>query len=353
MSARSVAIGSLGVGGSFLVRVESMLRTPLERTEECLEEARVLHENGCELARVAFPEAGLCRSLSSLLRESPMEIMADIHFDYRLAIKAIEGGCRSIRINPGNMAANSGLAELCKKIIERGTVLRVGANGGSLSRAQIDNAGGNRVSALLAAVEGQIRILESYGVEKIIMSLKSSSVNETLKANSLLVERFPYPVHVGLTEAGPGERGMIKSSVTLGSLLRSGIGDTIRISLTGPAFEEVRVAKRILQSLGLRRFEVDLISCPACGRRRASVPDLVKLIEPLLGILKPELTVAVMGCEVNGPQEASGADIGIAGTPSGLILFAKGKPLGACSIDDLESRFLDICQRQGFIRPQK
>jgi (E)-4-hydroxy-3-methylbut-2-enyl-diphosphate synthase len=353
MSARSVTIGTLGIGGSFPVRVESMLRTPLGRTGECLEEILHLHENGCELARVAFPEVLLSDSLSSLLRESPMEIMADIHFDHRLAMKAIEVGCRSIRINPGNMASKSGLAELCKMIIESGTVVRVGANGGSLSRAQIAKAGDNRVSALLAAVDDQIRALEDHGVEKIIMSLKSSSVNETLKANTLLAERFGYPVHAGLTEAGPGERGIIKSSVALGSLLGSGIGDTIRISLTGPAIEEVRVAKRIIQSLGLRRFEPDLISCPACGRRRASVPELVDLIEPLLDMLEPHLTVAVMGCEVNGPQEASGADIGIAGTPSGLMLFVKGKPLGACSPDNLESRFLEVCRKQGFLRPER
>ncbi|MDO9507920.1 MAG: (E)-4-hydroxy-3-methylbut-2-enyl-diphosphate synthase [Thermovirgaceae bacterium] len=342
-------IGSLGIGRPFPVRVESMVRTPLDQPEECLREIHSLHEEGCELVRIAFPEIGLADNLLKVVSSSPVETMADIHFDHRLAIMAIKSGCRSIRINPGNMGCSRSLIELSRLINAAETIVRVGANAGSLSRSQMEKAEGDTSRALFETVSEQILTLQKLGVERIIMSAKSSSIPVTLKANTLLAGKFRYPVHVGLTESGPGQRGTIKSCVAISSLLGSGIGDTIRVSLTGPSVDEVIVGKRILQALEIRRFEPELISCPACGRRRVDVASLVERIEPLLKGLPAELTVAVMGCEVNGPQEASNADIGVAGTPSGIMLFARGKAIGACAAAVIESRFIEVCKEQGYL----
>lgn len=341
-------IGSLGIGRPFPVRVESMIRSPLSRPDDCVLEIKELYDEGCELVRIAFPEAGLSENLAKVLALSPVEIMADIHFDQLLAIEAIKAGCRAIRINPGNTGSKN-LSELASYINTTGTVVRIGSNAGSLSRSQMEKACGDTARALFMAVEEQIHVLEQQGVDRIIMSAKSSSVPVTLKANFMLAGKFRYPIHIGLTESGPGLRGTIKSSVAVASLLGSGIGDTIRISLTGPSVDEVIVGRRIIQALELRRFEPELISCPACGRRRTDVASLVKRIEPLLKGLPAEITVAVMGCEVNGPQEAAHADIGVAGTPSGMMLFVKGKPVGTCTPENIEKRFLEVCRKNGHL----
>ncbi|MGB4209201.1 MAG: (E)-4-hydroxy-3-methylbut-2-enyl-diphosphate synthase [Thermovirgaceae bacterium] len=351
MAGRTVMVGSLGVGNGFPVRVESMLKTPLQDLPGCLEEARSLAEEGCELVRVAFPEVGLSRELSRLIEGSPIEVMADIHFDHRLAIRAIDSGGRSVRINPGNMGGHRGMSELSRAVRDNGVVVRIGANSGSLSRSQMEKAGGDAGRALFNAVSEQVGILLDWGVEEMILSAKSSSIKTTLRANSLIASTFEHPVHIGLTESGPGQRGIIKSSVAVGSLLGSGIGDTIRISLTGTSREEVIVGKRILQSSGIRRFEAELVSCPGCGRRRVDVDFLVGLIEPYLVKLGKDLKVAVMGCEVNGPGEAADSDIGIAGTPSGIMLFSGGKAIESCDPGELPSRFLAVCRERGFISP--
>ena len=344
-------VGSLGVGIGFPVRVESMLKTPLQDLQGCLDEALSLAEEGCELVRVAFPELGLSRELARLIEDSPIEVMADIHFDHRLAIRAIDCGCRSVRINPGNMGGHRGMKELSGAVKGNGVVVRVGANSGSLSRSQMEKAGGDAGRALFDAVSEQVRLLQDWGVGEMILSAKSSSIKTTLRANSLIASTYDNPVHIGLTESGPGERGIIKSAVAVGSLLGSGIGDTIRISLTGASLEEVIAGKRILQSSGIRRFEAELVSCPGCGRRKVDVDSLVALIEPYLVKLRKDLKVAVMGCEVNGPGEAADSDIGIAGTPSGIVLFAGGKVIGSCDLEELPSRFMTACRERGLILP--
>jgi len=350
MSGRSVMVGNLGIGKDFPVRVESMLKTPLQDLRGCLEEVQLLAGEGCELVRVAFPGMELSEALSCLIEDSPIEVMADIHFDHRLAIRAITSGCRSVRINPGNMGGRRGIRELCSAVRDHGVVVRIGANSGSLSRSQIEQATGDTGKALFEAVSEQAGLLLDWGVEDLILSAKSTSIRATLRANSLIASVFDYPVHIGLTESGPGQRGIIKSSVAVASLLGSGIGDAIRISLTGPSQEEVVVGKRILQSMGIRRFEAELVSCPGCGRRRIDVDSLVRVIEPLLSNLREDLKVAVMGCEVNGPGEAADSDIGIAGTPSGIVIFSGGKVIGSCSREGLPSRFLEICKERGFAR---
>ena len=350
MQTRNVKVGQLGIGNGFPVRVESMLRTPLHDLQGCLEEVLSLADEGCELVRVAFPEMVLSGNLSRLVEGSPTEIIADIHFDHRLAIEAIRSGCRSVRINPGNMGGPGRIRELSSAVKDSGVVVRIGANSGSLSRSRLEQAKGDAGRALFDAVQEQEDALHCCGVEDIIVSAKSSSLDETLRANSLIASSSCHPIHIGLTEAGPGQRGIIKSSVAIGSLLGSGIGDTVRISLTGTSLEEVVVAKRVLQSLGIRRFEAELVSCPACGRRRADVGSLVRIIEPLMKNLRKDLKVAVMGCEVNGPGEAADSDIGIAGTPSGIVLFLGGKPIGHCSLEELSTQFLKVCRESGLCR---
>jgi (E)-4-hydroxy-3-methylbut-2-enyl-diphosphate synthase len=263
--------------------------------------------------------------------------MADIHFNYRYALAAFDCGCGSIRINPGNMGGRGGLMEVLAAAKSLSAVIRIGSNGGSLSAKQLEQAGGDRALALVAAVEEQLIPLVDAGFEDVIISAKSSSVPETARANSLLAQRYPFPLHVGITEAGPGMDGAVKSAVGLGVLLSQGIGDTMRVSLTGESRAEVDTAYAIQRALGLRRRGIELISCPCCGRRRIDVPELVGKVKSLLPRDLPDgTTVAVMGCEVNGPKEAAAADLGIAGTANGFVLFKKGKTVATGDKDDLE-----------------
>ena len=335
-SARGVTIGTLRLGGGAPVRVESMLKSRLEDPDACLREVDALDRAGCELVRAAFPRAELRDCLRLLCARSTLPIMADIHFSYRLAIEAVACGCAAIRINPGNMGGE-GLLEVLDAAREKGVVIRIGANGGSLSHRQIAACDGDRAAALATAVEEQLAPLVERGFADIILSAKSSSVRDTIRANQLLAQRHPYPLHIGITEAGPGMDGAVKSATGLGVLLAQGIGDTIRVSLTGPSRDEVDVGYAILRALDLRKRGVELISCPTCGRRRVEVVALVERVRRILPDNLPDgTTVAVMGCEVNGPKEAAGADIGIAGTEKGFVLFRRGEPVATGTADALE-----------------
>lgn len=336
MSIRSVSVGSLEIGGSHPVRVESMLKTPLEDLEGCALELHRLAETGCEMARVAFPEPSKAEALGTLLSTAEIPLMADIHFDPDLAVLALKAGVPSIRINPGNMGSPERLAEILRLAADRQAAIRIGANGGSLSGPQLAQAGGDRAVALVKAVEEQLQFLLNHRFENIILSAKSTSIPETVRANALLAERYPYPLHVGITEAGPGLRGTVKNSVGIGILLNQGIGDTIRVSLTGPSTTEVETAYSILNALEIRRKGFDLISCPTCGRRRIDVQALVQRLLPNLAFLPDGFSVAVMGCEVNGPREAAHADLGISGSPGGYILFSHGTVIATANGDNLE-----------------
>lgn len=325
-SARSVRIAGLTIGGHSPVRVESMLKTPLSDTGGCLEELRSLAEHGCELVRTALPDAALSKNLEELVKHSETPIMADIHFNYKLAISALEAGCPAIRVNPGNMGGGRGLSDVVKLTLERGAVIRIGANGGSLSNRQLEQTNGDRGAALVLAVDEQVRLLNDSGFMDVIISAKSSDVMETVRANLLLAEKYDYPVHIGITEAGPGISGVVKTSAGMSMMLGQGVGDTIRVSLTAPGTEEVKAGYHILRSLGMRDRGADIISCPTCGRKRVDVQSLVALVEACLPDNLPAgFSVAVMGCEVNGPREAAGADLGIAGTQAGFVIFKKGK----------------------------
>jgi (E)-4-hydroxy-3-methylbut-2-enyl-diphosphate synthase len=332
---RRVEIKGLTIGGNAPIRVESMLKRRLSEKEECLGQCERLLGEGCELARAAFPSLDLADSLEWLNKHTPLPLMADIHFDPALAVAAMKAGCAAIRINPGNMPPHR-LTEMIRAAADLGAVVRVGANGGSLSARHLAAAGGDRATALFLAVKEQADLLLERGFEDIVLSAKSSSVEETVRANVFIARAYPdLPLHVGVTEAGPGDAGIVKSTAGNAALLSQGIGDTVRVSLTDEPEREVRVGYEILKALGLRVRGVNLISCPTCGRRRADVMKLVELIEPLLPGLPDGTAVAVMGCEVNGPKEAKGAHLGIAGTPAGAVLFKEGAVVGEYSFEDL------------------
>ena len=336
-SKRQVTINTLTIGGDAPVRVESMLKVSLDKRDECLAQCERLIASGCEMARAALPDKKFVEDLRHLVEHTKLTIMADIHFDPALAILAMEAGCRAIRINPGNMPLAK-LNDVITTAKSLGVVIRIGANGGSLSQAQLAQAEGDRARALFLAVCEQAELLLRSGFTDMILSAKSSSVPECVRANELIAEKYPeFPMHIGLTEAGPGDGGVVKGSACISALLMKGIGDTLRVSLTDEPEREVRVGYEILKALELRTRGVNLISCPTCGRRRADVMRLVKIVEPLLENLPDGTSVAVMGCEVNGPKEARHAQFGIAGTPGGAVLFREGKPAGEYSFIELEA----------------
>ena len=331
-----VKIKDLTIGGNAPVRVESMLKISLDKHEECLAQCERLINSGCEMARAALPDKKFAEDLKYLVNNTQLVIMADIHFDPALAILAMEAGCRAIRINPGNMPLNR-LNDVIACAKNSGVVIRIGANGGSISQAQLDQAEGDRAKALFIAVREQAELLLRSDFTNLILSAKSSSVPECVKANELIAEAYPdFPMHIGLTEAGPGDGGIVKGTACISNLLMKNIGDTLRVSLTDEPEREVKVGYEILKALELRTRGVNLISCPTCGRRRADVMKLVKVVEPMLANLPDGVSVAVMGCEVNGPKEARHAKFGIAGTPGGALLFRKGERVGEYKFDELE-----------------
>jgi (E)-4-hydroxy-3-methylbut-2-enyl-diphosphate synthase len=315
-----------------------MLKVSLSSREKSLEQCERLLSEGCELARAALPQAELADSLAWVAQRTSLPLMADIHFDPEIAVaamKAMEGGCSSIRINPGNMPLHK-LSEMIRMAKDLGVVIRIGANGGSLSARHWKVGSDDRAEALFLAVKEQAELLLEHDFQDIVLSAKSSSVGDTVRANVLIAQAYPdLPLHIGVTEAGPGDSGIVKSALGIGTLLQQGIGDTLRVSLTDEPEREVRVGYEILKALGLRSRGVNLISCPTCGRRRADVANLVKLIQPMLSRLPDGTTVAVMGCEVNGPKEAKEAHLGIAGTPVGAVLFKEGTVLGEYPFEDL------------------
>ena len=332
-----VTIQSLKIGSSAPVRVESMLKIPLTDIEGCVSQCERLRNAGCEIARVALPDAKQAPMLKKLIQNTTLRLMADVHFDPDIAIAAMKNGCSSVRINPGNMSTLK-LTEMISVAKDLDVVIRIGANGGSLGNFHMQKANGDRALALFHAVEEQAEILIRNNFDKnIILSAKSSNIPETVRANYIISKKYNYPMHIGITEAGRGVEGIVKGAVGIGLMLTQGIGDTIRVSLTDEPEQEVRTGYAILNALEIRKRGVDIVSCPTCGRRRIEVKELIEIIEPLISEI-PEggiKTLAVMGCEVNGPREAQHADFGIAGTPNGVVMFKKGEIIGSFTIQEL------------------
>lgn len=322
---RVVTIGGVGVGGDNPVRVQSMLNTDTRDVNATLTQIAQLAEAGCEIVRLAVPDETAATALPAILASTDMPLVADIHFDHRLALMAVRAGVHGLRINPGNIGGADKVDAVVAACEERGVPMRIGVNAGSLEKSLLERHGGPTPEAMVESALGHVALLEKRGYHRIKISLKSSSVMNTIAAYRLLAEQVDYPLHIGITEAGALVRGTVKSAVGLGILLWEGLGDTLRVSLTHDPVAEMGVAWEILRALGIRERGPDIISCPTCGRTEIDLIDLAARVEQRLTGVQEVFTVAVMGCVVNGPGEAREADIGIAGGRDLGIIFRKGE----------------------------
>lgn len=339
---RIVDVGGVKIGGGNPVVVQSMTKTDTTNIDSTVRQIKELSGAGCEIVRLAVPDSVAADALSEIRKLSPIPIIADIHFDWRLALTAVKNGVDGLRINPGNIGARWKVAEVVSACKDNGIPMRIGVNAGSLSKKILSKYHHPSPEALVESAEEHIDILEGMNFKDIKVSLKASNVITTVEAYRLFSKRHRYPLHVGISEAGPFFTGIIKSSIGIGVLLEEGIGDTIRVSLSTDPVEEVRVAYEILKSLGLRQRGINLISCPTCGRCNIDIRGIASKAEEALKDLDKTLTVAIMGCAVNGPGEAREADIGIAGGKGYGILFKKGKVIKKVSEDEMLSTLLSI-----------
>ena len=338
---KSIAIGKVIVGGGAPVSVQSMTKTDTRDAHATIDQIHELEEAGCEIVRVAVPDKKAAKSLETIKSRISIPLIADIHFNHRLALMAMDAGVDGLRINPGNIGTKEKVAEVVKKASEHSTPIRIGVNAGSLEKDLLKKYGHPTPQALVESALRHITLLESYDFELIKVSLKASDVPSTVAAYRLIASKTHYPLHLGITEAGPLLTGTVKSSVGLGILLSEGIGDTIRVSLTAPPVEEVNVGYHILKALKLRERGPTIISCPTCGRCEVDIETMVKELEHRLRNEKKPLTIAVMGCVVNGPGEAREADLGIAAGKHSGLLFKKGKPLGKVAAESLVERLIE------------
>ena len=332
---RQIKVGSVPIGGGAEVVIQSMLNTKTTDVEGSLAQIRSLAAAGCQIARLAVPNMEAARGFAEICKESVMPLVADIHFDYRLAIAAAEGGASKIRINPGNIGGEDrvkAVVDVCK---DKHIPIRIGVNGGSLEKELLEKYGHPTAQALVESAFGHLELLEKYGFYDTCVSMKSSHVPTMVAAARLFRSKCDYPLHIGVTETGPVRQGLIKSAMGIGALLLDGIGDTLRVSLTDDPVEEVYAAKDILKAAGLRRDGVDIISCPTCGRTRIDLIGLVNQVDAALKDCQKPITVAVMGCVVNGPGEAREADIGIAGGDGWGMIFEKGQQVAKLPYDEL------------------
>ena len=324
---RQIKVGGVPVGGGAPVSIQSMLNTATTDVEGSLAQLRALKTAGCEIARLAVPDMAAAEGFRHIAARSPLPLVADIHFDYRLAIAAAEAGAAKIRINPGNIGGEDRVKAVVDACRKHKVPIRIGVNGGSLEKELLAKYGRVTPEALVESALRHVRLLEKFDFTEICISVKSSDVPLNMAAYRLLHEKVDYPLHLGVTEAGTPTMGLLKSAIGIGGLLCEGIGDTMRVSLTADPVEEVYAAKRILQACGIRRSGVNLVSCPTCGRTAYDMIPIAEELERRLADCKKNITVAVMGCVVNGPGEASAADIGVAGGKGEGMIFRKGKIL--------------------------
>ena len=322
---RQLKLGSVRIGGGAPIAVQSMTNTDTRDVEATLGQIKRLHDAGCEIVRVAVPDETAARALRAIHDASPIPVIADIHFDYRLALMALEAGLEGLRINPGNIGERKNVEMVVDAAKARGAVIRVGVNSGSVEKRLLEQYGGPTPQAMVESALGHVRILEEHGFYDTKISIKSSSVLNTIECYRLLSQRCDYPLHLGVTEAGGVLRGAIKSSVGMGVLLSEGIGDTLRVSLTAAPEEEMAVAWELLRALGLRQRGPEIISCPTCGSTEIDLIGLAQEVERRLRTENAPIKVAVMGCVVNGPGEAREADLGMAGGRDKGIIFRKGE----------------------------
>ena len=332
---RKLRVGKVFVGGDSEITIQSMTNTDTRDAEKTLKQIRMLYNAGCQIIRCAVPDIKAAESLKEITKNSPIPVVADIHFDYRLALKAIENGVDALRINPGNIGSEERVRLVAEAAKAKNIPIRIGVNSGSLEKDILERDGKVTAEGLVESALRHVRILEKLDFYDIVISIKSSDVKMMIEAYRLISEKCDYPLHLGVTESGTKERGTIKSSVGIGTLLAEGIGDTLRVSLTSDPIEEIKVAKEILRSLGLRKGGLEFVSCPTCGRTQIDLMGIANAVEKKLENINKDIKVAVMGCVVNGPGEAREADIGIAGGKGEGIIFKKGKVIKKVKEEEL------------------
>ena len=320
-----IKIGNISIGGTYPIAIQSMCNTDTRDVEATVAQILRLEAAGCEIVRVAVPDMEAANAIGQIKNKIHSPLVADIHFDYRLALRVMELGVDKVRINPGNIGDEARIAQVVQMAKEKNIPIRIGVNSGSLEQEYIEKYGGVTPYGLVESARKHIAILEKYDFYNMVLSIKASDVSFAIRAHEILTEKTDYPIHVGITEAGTIFGGTVKSAVGIGSILSRGIGDTIRVSLTGDPVEEIKAAKEILKSLGLRRFGVEFISCPTCGRTEIDLISIAEEVERRCASVEKNIRVAVMGCIVNGPGEAKEADIGIAGGKGVGLLFKKGE----------------------------
>ena len=345
---RKVRVGNRYLGGGSPVAIQSMLSVPSTDLEGSVKQAKALEQAGCEIVRIAVPDMAAVRLVDAIKQEISIPLVADIHFDYRLALECVAAGIDKIRINPGNIGEDSRVRQVANACREKGIPIRIGVNSGSVEKEILKKYGAPTPEALVESAMYHVSLLERYDFEDIVISLKSSDVKSTIAAYRLMAQRCSYPLHLGVTEAGTERMGLVKSAMGIGSLLCDGIGDTLRVSLTADPVREIAAAKDILLAAGLGRGP-KLVSCPTCGRTRIDLISLAGEVEKRLQTVEAPITVAVMGCIVNGPGEAREADIGIAGGVGEALLFRKGEILRKVPeeriVDELMAEIADMIQK--------
>ena len=322
---RQIFVGGVPIGGGAPVTIQSMTNTRTDDVAATVAQIRRLAAAGCQIVRVAVPDLAAAKAVGAIKEQIDIPLVVDIHFDYKLALECVAAGCDKVRINPGNIGGEDRVRQVADACRQKGIPIRIGVNGGSLEKPILAKYGGVTPEALVESAFGHIRLLEKFGFTDICVSLKSSSVPVTMAAYRLMSEKSDYPLHLGVTETGTPRMGILKSAVGIGGLLALGIGDTIRVSLSADPVEEVYAARDILKAAGVRKDGPELVACPTCGRTRIDLIGLANEVEERLKSVDKPITVAVMGCAVNGPGEASAADVGIAGGVGEGLLFRKGE----------------------------
>lgn len=343
---RKIMVGPVPIGGGAPVSVQSMCNTKTADITATLAQIAAFRTEGCDIVRLAVPDMDAAKAMSALKEKSPLPIVADIHFDYKLALECASRGVDAIRINPGNIGGEEHVKAVARECSLHNIPIRIGVNGGSLEKRLLLKYGHPTPEAMIESARDHIALLNQYGFDEIALSLKSSSVPLTVAAYRLAAEVFDYPLHLGVTETGTAWNGTIQSAVGIGTLLNEGIGDTIRVSLTADPVDEVRTGIAILKACGLRRGGVRFISCPTCGRTQIDLIALAKEVEERVSHLDRDITVAVMGCVVNGPGEAREADYGIAGGKDCGLVFKKGEVVGTYPYDELCGRLLALIESE-------
>jgi (E)-4-hydroxy-3-methylbut-2-enyl-diphosphate synthase len=338
----SVRCGSVAIGGGAPVSIQTMAKTDTRDVEATVTQVREAVNAGADIVRLAVPDAEAAEAFREIRKRVRCPLVADIHFDYSLAISCLESGADKVRVNPGTIGGLERLLRVAEKAMERGAAIRIGVNSGSVEEDILEKHGGPTPLAMVESARRSLDVLQAQGISGIVVSLKSSSVRDTIRSYALMARESTWPLHVGVTEAGPGLSGVVKSAAGISTLLAMGIGDTIRVSLTGSPVEEVSAGREILQAMEVRRFGPEIISCPTCGRTEVDLVSIAREVARRLEEYDVPIKVAVMGCPVNGPGEAREADVGVACGRDGGILFARGQVLGSVPQDQIVDALLRL-----------